>query len=135
MKTPRQNAQHQLAAITEFLSPAQFACIHQGINGEEGQFFIDKVAEYSKRISEMPVVGSRTAKNPLFHLHYFFRGCDWYIQEKDIQSEDGQIQAFGLANLGFGAELGYISIQELVENGVELDLHFTPCTRAELNEK
>lgn len=132
MKTPRQIAQHQLAAITEFLSPVQFACIHHGINGEERQFFIDKVAEYSKRISEMPTVLDRKPKEPTYYLHYFFGGGDWYIQEKDIESEDGQIQAFGLANLGYGAELGYISIKELVENGVELDLHFTPCTRENL---
>lgn len=83
----------------------------------------------------MPTVLDRKPKEPTYHLHYFFRGCDWYIQEKDIDSEDGQIQAFGLANLGYGFELGYISIQELVENGVELNLHFTPCTREKLNEK
>jgi len=56
---------------------------------------------------------------------------DWYITEKDMGDE--QIQAFGLADLGMGfPELGYISIEELVENGVELDLHWTPKTLAEV---
>jgi hypothetical protein len=32
----------------------------------------------------------------------------------------------GAANLGYGAELGYISLPELLAAGAELDLHFTP---------
>lgn len=40
--------------------------------------------------------------------------------------EPEQHQAFGAANLGYGAELGYISIEELKENNVELDLYWTP---------
>jgi hypothetical protein len=60
------------------------------------------------------------------HLHYFTGGCDWYITEKDAGTPDepGQRQAFGLANLGYGGELGYISIAELIANGAELDLYW-----------
>lgn len=47
---------------------------------------------------------------------------------------EGQIQAFGSANLGRGAELGYISIAEITECGAELDLHWTPCTLASLRK-
>ncbi|MBL0011067.1 MAG: DUF2958 domain-containing protein [Nitrosomonas sp.] len=60
------------------------------------------------------------------YLHYFSGGSDWYITEKDM--EDEQLQAFGLANLGQGGELGYISIQELIDAGVEIDLYWTPKT-------
>jgi len=61
----------------------------------------------------------------IVHLHYFSGGSDWYIVERD--SSDEQLQAFGLACLqGEYPEWGYISIQELIENGVELDLYFTP---------
>lgn len=54
-------------------------------------------------------------------LHYFVGGCDWWITEKDI--DGGVDQAFGLAKI-HETELGYISIRELVENGVEVDLHW-----------
>jgi hypothetical protein len=58
------------------------------------------------------------------HLHYFTAGGDWYITERDTHPD--QHQAFGAANLGYGAELGYISLPELLAAGAELDLHFTP---------
>ena len=69
------------------------------------------------------------------HLHYFYGGCDWWITEKDV--EDGVSQAFGFACLGDPqmAELGYISIEELTDAGVELDLHWTPITLAEVKAK
>jgi hypothetical protein len=39
-------------------------------------------------------------------------------------------QAFGLAVV-FEREIGYINIREIVANGAELDLHFTPATLSE----
>ena len=64
------------------------------------------------------------------HLHYFKGSMDWYITEKDMEGE--QLQAFGMVDMGYGPELGYISIAELVQNGIELDLHFTPMTLGEI---
>jgi len=54
--------------------------------------------------------------------------------EKDADPDNaGQVQAFGIADLGIGfRELGYISIPELLENGAELDLYFQPKTIGEL---
>jgi hypothetical protein len=47
-----------------------------------------------------------------------------------------QHQAFGLADLyGDGGELGYISIVELIESGIDFDLHFEPITMGELKAK
>jgi len=66
------------------------------------------------------------------HLHYFTGSGDWYITERDTSTE--QHQAFGLADLGYGGELGYISIAELIANNVELDLHFTPQPLAQLRK-
>lgn len=57
-------------------------------------------------------------------LHYFKNGCDWFIIERD--KEDEQHQAFGYANMGYGSECGYISLLELMENDVEIDLYWTP---------
>jgi hypothetical protein len=61
----------------------------------------------------------------LAHLHYLIGGCDWWIVEQDADPEHvGQVQAFGIADLGMGAELGHISTPELMENGAEPDLYF-----------
>lgn len=65
----------------------------------------------------------------IIYLHYFIGNCNWYITEKD--SAENQLQAFGLADLGYGPEYGYISIKELLENGAELDLYYKPRTVAE----
>ena len=71
----------------------------------------------------------------IVYLHYFKGNMDWYITEKDMIEEE-QNQAFGYADLGLGfGELGYISLIELAENGVELDLHWTPKTLREVKEK
>lgn len=69
-------------------------------------------------------------------LHYFRGGVDAWIVERDVgdtpdQNGEGvQHQAFGAITLEGGGwaevEWGYISIQELIENGVELDLYWTP---------
>ena len=61
--------------------------------------------------------------------------CDWYITERDSDPDgEGQIQAFGFANLGDRecAELGYISIVELIRNGVEIDLYWQSRTLGEV---
>jgi hypothetical protein len=55
--------------------------------------------------------------------------ANWWITERDVTAE--QHQAFGLANLFGGpedAELGYISIAEIIAAGGEIDLHFEPTT-------
>ena len=44
--------------------------------------------------------------------------------------EPEQNQAFGLADIGYGAELGYISIAELRSVGAEMDYHYEPRTIA-----
>ena len=52
----------------------------------------------------------------------FSPSMDWYITERDM--EEDQLQAFGMIN----NEIGYISIEGLINNGVELDYHWTPVT-------
>jgi len=46
--------------------------------------------------------------------------------------EREQLQAFGLADMG-SPELGYISIVELLQKGVELDLHWTQKKLSEIH--
>lgn len=110
-----------------FMSAQQRNAVKQFMQGEEKQFFYDKMVELADIIRNMPhTYQQRNEDQPTYYLHYFKGGADWHIAEKD-KLGDGTLQAFGHADLfGDGGELGYINIDELVANGVELDLHFEP---------
>lgn len=121
--------------LKQFIGKSQLAAMGAGVRGEEGQFFKDKFVEVAKVIEGMPHTYQTDGQGDkaVAYLHYFKGGMDWYITEKDVgDAEDekegisGQIQAFGYADLGHGGELGYISIKELIESGVELDLYWSP---------
>lgn len=114
--------------LRHFAGHAQIAAIRQGLKGEESEHFEAKLAEYTGRVLTMPKVYEQDGlgENAIVHLHYFRGNQDWYITERD--TTDQQFQAFGFANLGCGAELGYINIAELIAHGVEMDLHWTPRT-------
>ena len=114
--------------LKQFIGKAQLSAIGMGIRGEEGQFFKDKLIEIANVIQTMPKTYGQDGMGDkaIAYLHYFKGSGDWHITEKDM--EDEQLQAFGLANIGYGGELGYISIQELIDAGVELDLYWTPTT-------
>jgi hypothetical protein len=98
---------------------------------EEHQHFRDMLRNLAEHIRTMPKTYEQDGlgDQAKVYLHYFRGGCDWYITEKDSDPDgEGQMQAFGYANLDDpeNAELGYISIQELIENNVELDLYWNP---------
>lgn len=114
-----------------FIGSDQLEALRAGLQGEEREFFIDKIFELRDLVNSMPKTYEQEGKGDqaIIHLHYFIGNCDWWITEKD--SEFMQRQAFGLADLGYGAEYGYISIEELIENGVELDFYYKPRTVAE----
>ncbi|WP_292992642.1 hypothetical protein [Nitrosomonas sp.] len=114
--------------LKQFIGAAQLSAIGSVIRGEEGQFFKDKLIEIANVIQTMPKTWETDGQGDkaIAYLHYFKGSGDWHITEKDM--EDEQLQAFGLANIGYGGELGYISIEELIGAGVELDLYWTPKT-------
>src|SRR3990167_2578089 len=138
----RLDAIQALRTVRQFVSPDQYQAMRAGLRGEESQYFQDKFMEIGNTIEHMPKTYDQDGlgDQAVAHLHYFMGSGDWYITEKDSDpvnesgGHDGQIQAFGLADLGYGAELGYISIAELIANGAELDLHFTPQTLAQLKD-
>ena len=117
-----------------FMSSRQLGFMLEACRGEEGQFFIDKLVETAQFIQSMPKTGEQAdSDDPIGYLHYFTGGSfNWYISEKDMLSE--QHQAYGLADMGY-PEYGYISITELIENHVELDLHFKPESLKALKQK
>ena len=121
-----------------FLSLAQARALGTCLAGEEGDYFETMLTDLAERIRTMPKTYEQDGKSDqaIVSLHYFKGGADWYITEKDVDTDgEGQLQAFGLADLfGDGGELGYISIAELVENNVELDLYWTPKPLAEIKK-
>lgn len=125
-----------LNKIRSFLPSSQFKVLSQNIKkSEESGFFIDKVLEIQNIIDTMPKTYEQDGKgnNAIAYLHYFGGSSDFYITEKDMQG-NGTKQAFGLADIfGDGGEIGYISISEIVSNGMELDLYWQPKTLAVIN--
>jgi hypothetical protein len=125
-----------LKTLKNFIGEAQLRTMFQlSVNGEEREFFTDKMIELESTIQTMPKTyetdgQGRAAK---ITLHYFKGGCDWWIVERDMEQE--QHQAFGLVSLGYEPELGYISLPEILKAGAELDLHWTPTTVGEILEK
>lgn len=118
-----------------FIGKRQLLALAELCRGEEREYFRAKVIEMAQLIHGMPTTGEQDGRgdDAVVYLHYFLGSADFHITEKDVDSDgEGQIQAFGLANLGYGAELGYISLVELAENNVEIDLHFAPRTLAEV---
>jgi hypothetical protein len=126
---------HELDTLKLLTTPAQFEVITDAMLGEEGDHFIELIDRIHAMWQAMPKTYETDGQGcaALAQLHYFTGGCDWWIVEKDADPDHaGQVQAFGVADLGMGPEAGYISIPELLENGAELDLYFTPKRMGEL---
>jgi len=124
-----------LEQLAGFISLGQLRTMTAGCRGEEGPYFSGKLREMAERIKNTPETYGQDGlgNEAVAHLHYFRGGMDWHITEKDSNPDgQGQRQAFGLANLGYGAELGYISLPEILAAGAELDLHYTPRTLADI---
>ena len=124
-------AKAALEELRQFIGKSQLAALRELFRGEERQYFFDKVCELRDLVANMPKTYEQEGKgdHAIIHLHYFIGNCNWYITEKDSEKE--QVQAFGLADLGYGPEYGYISIEELLGNGVEVDFYYRPRTVAE----
>lgn len=130
-----QQSIHQAAqTLTRFVGRRQLHAMIELYESEDGQFFKDKLVEWAGVINTMPKTHEQEDKGgeAIAHLHYFMGGFDWYILEKDMETE--QLQAFGYANMGF-PELGYISIEEITQYGAELDLHWKPTKLADIEKK
>lgn len=127
-----------MQVVRPFLSKGQMAAMTKCARGEERAFFLKAFIDVSEQITRMPKTYEQDGKGDqaVAYLHYFFRGSDWYITEKDM--EDGVTQAYGYAVINGDddmAECGYINIAEIVSAGAELDLYFTPRTLAEIKTK
>lgn len=121
-----------------WMPSSEMQSLADSLAGEEGDAFEVLIIETAERITNMPVTYEQDGKGDeaIVHLHYFLGQTDWWITEKDMTG-DGRQQAFGFACLNGWtdcAELGYISIEDLIEVGAELDLYWTPKTLGEVRK-
>lgn len=135
----KREAIEALMTLREFMPSSQIKAITSAMREEEKQYFFNKVVELAELIKNMPKTYEQDGKGAkaIAYLHYFRGNMDWYITEKDAGSPEDprQVQAFGLADMGYGGELGYISIVELLENKIELDMYFTPIPLENIRER
>ena len=119
------NAFQALEHLVFWMPRQQRTVLMQGLRSEEKEAIADLVlrAEEATKALPLPYGTEDQGTDAIARLHYFRGGVDAWITERD--SSEVQHQAFGLIDLGHGAELGYISIQELIDNGVELDLYWS----------
>ena len=128
-----------------FMPVSQRFSFLEALEGEEADFFIDNLWELAKTIRGIPVTYNTEdveTADKVLHLHYFGGGVDAWIVERDVgdtpdqNGEGPQLQAFGKITLfggGWrGAEWGYISIADLIANGVELDFYWEAKTVKEM---
>lgn len=127
----QREATEHLRILRPFIGHDQLTVIEECSSGEEQDFFFDKLAEYAQRVQSMPkTYQQESIDDPIVYLHYFTGACDWHVTERD--QEDEQSQAFGLCNLGYGAELGYVNLEEITRLGAEIDLYFKPCPLSQI---
>jgi len=125
-----------LKYLRPYIKPTQLEVLGDSCRGEEKQFFFDLVCEYADRIRAMPRIyaQSKLGDQAIAYLHYFTGGShSAYITEIDPAAEDRL--AFGSSDLGYGGDLGYVSIAELLASGAELDLYWKPKTLAAIQGK
>lgn len=131
-------SQGRYSPLRGFIGQSQAIALASCLVGEEGEYFEQMLTQLGERITNMPKTYEQDGKGDeaVVYLHYFKGSCDVYVTEKDKETPDepGQHQAFGYTDIGYGAELGYVSIAELLSAGVELDLYFTPTTVGELKK-
>jgi len=131
-KTPTQ------ITLNSFIGRVQLLCIRDLLRGEEKEYFKQMMRELVLRLEAMPKSYETDGQGDqaVVYLHYFLGNMDWFITEKDRGDgiDQEQNQAFGLADLGYGGELGYISIAELLTNKVDFDLYWTPKTLEEVKK-
>lgn len=142
MRSKVQEAKLALATgcLSRIMPAMQRRVLADQLRGEEREGIAEIILRAQDAYDNMPLVYSQDGlgMDAVAHLHYFRGGGDWWITERDSEwPEPGDYdRAFGFcAPFGKeGGELGYVSLIEAAEAGVELDLYWTPKTLKECLE-
>lgn len=124
-----------LEALKNWIPKLQFKVLQSLVKPscEEHQFYRERLTDLLKTIQSLPkIYDTQHNPNAPALLHYFGQSDYWITEAATIKDDPallGQIEAYGLADLGlgFGASMGYLSIPDIVNTpGIEIDLHFNP---------
>lgn len=113
------------AEAKQFIPSNQYGIIKTNTEFEDARIRINELVANCPKTYETEEIETN---KKLAQLHYFRGGSDWYIIEKDSETE--QLQAFGYVILNGdteNAEFGYINIEE-VKKYAEIDLYWTPIS-------
>jgi hypothetical protein len=122
----------KLQRLKPFIPNNQYKIISKQVDILE---FEEPINRLFDTVNNMPVTYQQDGlgNRQYAFLHYFFGNSDWYITEKDKGNKFDKtnpdssetMQCFGYADLGYGGEFGYISVDEIKNTDVvELDLYF-----------
>lgn len=122
-----------LLMLRPYLNCSQRLGLIQLLCGEESAWYRQRLREMLNIISGIPSLYATDGQGEaaIAELHYFTPQADFYFTELDRESAD--LPGFGLAIIT-DAELGYLNLTEVLANGGELDLHWTPQTIGEIRE-
>lgn len=110
--------------LRKYVPNNELRSLLEGTRGEEGAYFAELIQKTIEMIKNVPPLGSNEEiglQAPV-KLHYFGGGSDWWITELD---PDDRI-AFGfvcLNGMTDCAELGYISIEELLSVSFPVEIN------------
>lgn len=115
-----------IQSILPFVSRQQALALAELAKGEGAHRGAKGIESVKGIIEAMPSRGEQEGMGykAIAHLHYFSGQQDFFITEKG--ESHTQLSAFGLSLNGQAADLNGINISELINDGFELDLDWTP---------
>lgn len=126
--------------VQRYMPKHQYAFVKSLMQGEESNYFKQKLFEIATKIKAIPRYGEDRAPPTelIAHLHYFGGGFDAYVcalsDEQDPEEE--VLEAFGRARfhrISEDGELGCLSIAEYKDcRYIELDFHWEPTALAKI---
>lgn len=116
--------------VRKFAPPSQMREIIAGTQGDEREKFLGILADFGDRIFRMPAASGDKAppldaEGEIAQLHYRVGRYNWYLTRKGSENPVENAVVFVTAP-GVRESIGFISVQEILASGGELDLSFKP---------
>ena len=136
----------KLKIVMPFISQHQIDGLTRLYRSEKkggAQEIVDRLAVIIQAMPGTYETDDIKTDDKIIHLHYFKGNYDGFIAEKDKGSKDDerpnqQTQAFGYAIFNddyINGEWGYINIEELKQENVELDFYWDPKPFSEVKKR
>lgn len=120
------------ALMRDCMPAAQRATVAAALGGEGAAGVGDRLDALAATLRRMPRLHETDGQGgrALARMHWSTGAADWWLVEWDATGRSG----FGLCDLGqgFGPELGYFALSDMLSIGAELDLHWQPAPVARI---